>query len=182
MAKYNNQKAKILFLQQMLYESGENHTISMQMILDHLEKRGIKAERKSIYDDMDVLRYFGMDIRYRRERPSGYYLAGLTNEAVRMPEPVYNVPVIPAEAAPEEEAAPAADAAQETSAVDKVQEAAEVSEPENTEETVRQPDYDSWMKPGSGPRSSPCRRPSRISVTGLNRPPSAEDSMKKPPH
>ena len=32
--------------------------------------------RKSIYDDVEVLRSFGMDIRYTRERPGGYYLAG----------------------------------------------------------------------------------------------------------
>lgn len=76
MAKYNNQKAKILFLQQMLCETGENHTISMQEILERLQEKDIRAERKSIYDDMEVLRYFGMDIRFRRERPSGYYLAG----------------------------------------------------------------------------------------------------------
>ena len=79
MAKYNNQKAKILFLQQMLYETGEDHTISMQQILDRLLENGIRAERKSIYDDMEVLRFFGMDIQYRRERPSGYYLAGHTS-------------------------------------------------------------------------------------------------------
>lgn len=156
MAKYNNQKAKILFLQQMLYESGENHTISMQMILDHLEKRGIKAERKSIYDDMDVLRYFGMDIRYRRERPSGYYLAGLTNEAVRMPEPVYNIPAIPPESAPEEEPVPAAAEVQGDSE-ESVQEDTVDSEPVSTDETVSQPDYDSWMKPGKGDRKKQMR-------------------------
>ena len=90
MAKYNNQKAKILFLQQMLYESGESHTISMQEILDRLKEHDIPAERKSIYDDMEVLRYFGMDIRYRRERPSGYYLAGKNEEdAVR---PLLEIP------------------------------------------------------------------------------------------
>ena len=88
MAKYNNQKAKILFLQQILYETGENNTISMQMILDTLMEKGIRAERKSIYDDMEVLRFFGMDIRYRRERPSGYYLAGFSGAAAKMPEPV----------------------------------------------------------------------------------------------
>ncbi len=75
MAKYNNQKAKVLFLQQMMYETGENHTISMQEIIDRLQDKGIRAERKSIYDDMEALRFFGMDIQYRRERPSGYYLA-----------------------------------------------------------------------------------------------------------
>ncbi len=86
MAKYNNQKAKILFLQQMLYESGENHTISMQEILDRLKDHDIPAERKSIYDDMEVLRYFGMDIRYRRERPSGYYLAGESEKKTARPK------------------------------------------------------------------------------------------------
>jgi len=77
MAKYNNQKAKILFLQQMLCETGENHAISMQQILERLQEKDIRAERKSIYDDMEVLRYFGMDIRFKRERPSGYYMAGI---------------------------------------------------------------------------------------------------------
>ena len=45
MAKYNNQKAKILFLQQMLYETGENHTVSMQEILD-LEDHVDETERE----------------------------------------------------------------------------------------------------------------------------------------
>ncbi len=76
MAKYTNQKAKILFLQQMMYDTGEGRTLSMQQILEQLQEKGIRAERKSIYDDMDVLRYFGMDIAYSRERPSGYYLKG----------------------------------------------------------------------------------------------------------
>ena len=113
MAKYNNQKAKILFLQQILYETGENHTISMQMILDALMEKGIRAERKSIYDDMEVLRFFGMDIRYRRERPSGYYLAGFSGTAAKMPEPVIslsteNVSNAEKELSPEEKNADAA--------------------------------------------------------------------------
>ena len=76
MAKSNNQKAKILYLEKMLRETGEHRVISMQKILENLEKQGIRAERKSIYDDVEVLRSFGMDIRYTRERPGGYYLAG----------------------------------------------------------------------------------------------------------
>ena len=74
MAKSNNQKAKILYLEKMLRETGEHRVISMQKILENLEKQGIRAERKSIYDDVEVLRSFGMDIRYTRERPGGYYL------------------------------------------------------------------------------------------------------------
>lgn len=80
MAKSNNQKAKILFLEHMLRETGENHTVSMQEILECLNAHGIMAERKSVYDDMEALRSFGMDVRFRRGRPGGYYLAGQTQE------------------------------------------------------------------------------------------------------
>lgn len=78
MAKSHNQKAKILYLARMLRESGENHVLSMQDILAGLTEYGIQAERKSIYDDMETLRDFGMDVRFKRGRPGGYYLAGQT--------------------------------------------------------------------------------------------------------
>ena len=71
MAKSNNQKGKVLYLARLLSETGESHSVSMQDILAYLQKYGIQAERKSIYDDMDVLRAFGMDVRYRRGRPGG---------------------------------------------------------------------------------------------------------------
>ena len=80
MARSNNQKAKILYLEKMLRETGEHHALSMQTILENLKEHGIHAERKSIYDDVEVLRSFGMDIRYTRERPGGYYLVGQTAE------------------------------------------------------------------------------------------------------
>lgn len=76
MAKSNNQKGKILYLEKILLETGENRMISMQEILTELMEYGINAERKSIYDDLEVLRSFGMDVRFRRGRQGGYYLAG----------------------------------------------------------------------------------------------------------
>ena len=76
MAKSCNQKGKILYLERMLSETTSENPVSMQEILAKLEEQGIRAERKSIYDDVEVLRSFGMDIRYTRERPGGYYLAG----------------------------------------------------------------------------------------------------------
>lgn len=82
MAKSHNQKAKILYLAQMLRESGENRVLSMQEILENLLEYGIQAERKSIYDDMQTLRDFGMDIRFKRGRPGGYYLAGQTVQEI----------------------------------------------------------------------------------------------------
>lgn len=39
-------------------------------------ENGVSAERKSIYDDMEVLRSFGMDIKFKRGKYTGYYVAG----------------------------------------------------------------------------------------------------------
>lgn len=83
MAKSNNQKAKILYLERMLRETGENRVVTMKEILTFLQDKGICAERKSIYDDMDVLRSMGMCITFRRERPSGYYVAGQQGNEVQ---------------------------------------------------------------------------------------------------
>ncbi len=76
MAKSDNQKLKMMYLKKMLEEkTDEQHPISMQQILEELDGYGIKAERKSIYSDIEQLNQFGMDIVFRREQPSGYYLA-----------------------------------------------------------------------------------------------------------
>ena len=61
MAKSCNQKGKILYLQKMLSETTSQKPVTMQEILAKLEEQGIRAERKSIYDDMETLRDFGMD-------------------------------------------------------------------------------------------------------------------------
>lgn len=77
MAKSCNQKMKILYLMQLFQEStDESRVVSMQQILEFLGEKEIRAERKSIYDDLDTLRRFGLDIRYKKGKPSGYYLAG----------------------------------------------------------------------------------------------------------
>lgn len=80
MAKSHNQKAKILYLAQMLHETGENRVLSMPEILKRLAEYGIQAERKSIYDDIETLREFGMDVKFKRGRPGGYYLAEQPSE------------------------------------------------------------------------------------------------------
>ena len=73
MAKSCNQKGKILYLERMLSETTSEKPISMQEILKKLEEQGIRAERKSIYDDLETLRDFGMEIHYRRGREGGYF-------------------------------------------------------------------------------------------------------------
>ena len=76
MAKSRNQKGKILVIEHLLQGTGESRIVTMQEILDKLLEYGITAERKSIYDDIEALREFGLDVQYKRGRPGGYYLAG----------------------------------------------------------------------------------------------------------
>lgn len=81
MAKAFNQKSKILYLLQILSEqTDEYHVLNMQDILAALEEKGIRAERKSVYDDVDVLRHFGYDVCFRKGQPSGYYMGKRTFE------------------------------------------------------------------------------------------------------
>lgn len=76
MAKSDNQKLKLLYIKKMLEEkTDENHVISTSQIIEGLAANGIKAERKSIYSDIEALNSYGMDIVLRKERPTGYYLA-----------------------------------------------------------------------------------------------------------
>lgn len=63
MSKNENQKLKMMYLAKLFYEeTDENHGVTMPQILAYLEKHDIKAERKSIYSDIELLRDFGMDI------------------------------------------------------------------------------------------------------------------------
>lgn len=76
MAKSPNQKLKIVYLMDYLRRSSdENHPVSIQSIIKHLESYGISAERKSLYDDIEALRTYGMDIIQQKGPGGGYYLA-----------------------------------------------------------------------------------------------------------
>lgn len=76
MPKSFGQKSKILYIAQLLMEqSDEAHPITTREIIEHLAMHGIRAERKTIYDDIAALQNFGMDIIAIREKPGGYYMA-----------------------------------------------------------------------------------------------------------
>ncbi len=75
MAKSPNQKLKLLYLMQFLLQnSDEAHPVSMAQMIAELEKHGISAERKSIYDDLEALRIFGLDLVQVKGRTTGYYV------------------------------------------------------------------------------------------------------------
>jgi predicted DNA-binding transcriptional regulator YafY len=59
----SNQKLKILYLMKILLENtDEEHDITLNEIIEKLRFYGITAERKSLYNDIENLRTFGIDI------------------------------------------------------------------------------------------------------------------------
>ena len=63
MAKSPNQKQKLLLLRQYLLDNtDEQHPVSTAELIDYLASQGVGAERKSIYDDMETLAAFGLDV------------------------------------------------------------------------------------------------------------------------
>ena len=76
MAKSPRQKLKLLYIKDFLQShSDENHPVSTADIIAHLASWDISAERKSIYDDIETLRLYGMDIIQLKGHGGGYYLA-----------------------------------------------------------------------------------------------------------
>ncbi len=75
MAKSSNQKLKVLYLVRFLMQfSDEEHPVSTAQIIEELAKNNISAERKSIYDDIEALRLFGLDIIQVKGKNGGYYI------------------------------------------------------------------------------------------------------------
>lgn len=82
MPKSSNQKLKMLYLIDILKKhSNEEHPMPMAEILRRLDEVGIKAERKSIYDDVNQLVDYGYDIVcVKSKTKGGYYMASLDFE------------------------------------------------------------------------------------------------------
>lgn len=75
MPKGANQKLKLLYLAQLLQQkSDEEHPLTVGEMITALAAVGIDAERKSIYDDMEALQRFGLDVVTVRGRSNAYYL------------------------------------------------------------------------------------------------------------
>ena len=73
--KSPNQKLKLLYLTKILMEkTDEEHPITLSEIIEELSRYGVSAERKSIYDDLECLRVFGIDICTKKTRTTGYFI------------------------------------------------------------------------------------------------------------
>lgn len=76
MPKSSNQKLKLLYLKKIMQEkTDENHPITVPQIITELARYDIQAERKSIYDDLEALRVYGLDIECVKSKSTGYYIA-----------------------------------------------------------------------------------------------------------
>lgn len=74
--KNANNRLKILYLYKILWEkTDENHPISMPEIIEELEQCGIFAERKALYQDIEALKTFGLDIITTKGSQNGYFVA-----------------------------------------------------------------------------------------------------------
>ena len=71
-----NQPAKLLYLMKILLDkTDENHTLTVKELSSGLAAYGIKAERKTLYKDLEHLSVFGLDIVTKRDKSVGYYIA-----------------------------------------------------------------------------------------------------------
>jgi len=68
MARSENQKLKLMYLVKILSERTDaDHGMTLEEITDVLAEYDIKAERKSLYSDFELLRDFGHDIICEKE-------------------------------------------------------------------------------------------------------------------
>lgn len=75
MPSSSNQKMKLLYLMKIFLEqTDEQHSLSMPEIIAALGTYNIKAERKSIYSDIELLRSFGLDIEHEITKTHRYYI------------------------------------------------------------------------------------------------------------
>lgn len=66
-------KLKLLYIKDYLEKnSDEDHPVSVEILSDMLEEKGISCERKSIYSDVKALKEYGVDIASVKKPFSGY--------------------------------------------------------------------------------------------------------------
>ncbi len=77
MPKGANQKLKLYYLSKiMLEKTDDEHMITMPEIQKALEAYGVTADRKSLYDDLDQLSNFGMEIIGEKVGRNYFYHVG----------------------------------------------------------------------------------------------------------
>ena len=86
MPRKDNQKKKLLALREIfLTLTDENHPLTISQIIVELERYGISAERRSLYDDFALLEEFGLEVMHVRQgSTTAYYAAGREYDLVEL--------------------------------------------------------------------------------------------------
>ncbi|MBQ1317919.1 MAG: WYL domain-containing protein [Lachnospiraceae bacterium] len=75
--KGDNQKLKMLYLVKLFSEeTDDSHFLTMPEIIEKLAACGVNADRKTLYQDFEELRHFGLDIIAEKEGRNCYYYLG----------------------------------------------------------------------------------------------------------
>ena len=75
--KGEKQKQKMLYLAKIFCEeTDDNHYLTMPQIIQKLAAYGVNADRKTLYQDFEELKDFGMDILTSQDGRSYYYYLG----------------------------------------------------------------------------------------------------------
>jgi len=70
-----NQKIKILYLMKILLDNTDDERgMTLEEITNALSSYGVDAERKTLYDDLETLRVFGIDIEKRKDKQVRYHV------------------------------------------------------------------------------------------------------------
>ena len=73
--KSSHQKLKLIYLMQILMEkTDEDHTLTVPQMITELARYGISAERKSIYDDLENLKLYGLDLCSTKTKTHNYFV------------------------------------------------------------------------------------------------------------
>ena len=73
----NNQKLKMLYLAKIfMEETDDDHRLTLQQIMTRLKDHGISSNRKTLYEDLELLGNYGLDILSEREGNQHYYYLG----------------------------------------------------------------------------------------------------------
>ncbi|MDD6763016.1 MAG: WYL domain-containing protein [Clostridiales bacterium] len=85
MARTKRQNLKLYFIIELFKKkTDEEHPISISEIIDYLSELDIKAERKSIYRDIEAMRELGYDIIQIHNKRFTYYLANRDFETAEL--------------------------------------------------------------------------------------------------
>ncbi len=85
MPRSSNQKLKLLYLAKIFLENTDAaHAMTLKELGEALAAYEISAERKSLYDDIELLRVYGLEICVLRDRHVRYYAGSHTFELAEL--------------------------------------------------------------------------------------------------